>query len=88
MPGLERGFCLMIGDDSGSVAHLARLFSIAPDQSAAEGIHSRNYQDGTAPDGWMYCGPAGTGHSVKIVHNGARGFIGSEFGGHAEKQCG
>ena len=26
--------------------------------------------DGTAEEGYLYCGPSGAGHFVKMVHNG------------------
>ncbi|MCB2223780.1 MAG: decarboxylating 6-phosphogluconate dehydrogenase [Actinobacteria bacterium] len=68
--GLERGYSLMIGGDPGPVEHLGPIFSaIAPGRSAAPATPGRS-REGTAPDGYLHCGPAGAGHFVKMVHNG------------------
>jgi len=69
--GLERGFCLMIGGDKTAVQRLDPLFkTLAPGRSAAEPTPARTRTDGTAPDGYLHCGPSGAGHYVKMVHNG------------------
>ncbi|HTT53609.1 MAG TPA: decarboxylating 6-phosphogluconate dehydrogenase [Streptosporangiaceae bacterium] len=68
--GLERGFCLMIGGEDGPVERLDPIFqSIAPGKGTAEPTPGRT-QGGTAPEGYLHCGPAGSGHFVKMVHNG------------------
>ncbi|MEV0700583.1 phosphogluconate dehydrogenase (NAD(+)-dependent, decarboxylating) [Saccharopolyspora sp. NPDC050389] len=68
--GLERGYCLMIGGETEPVARLDPIFrTIAPGAGAAEPTPSRR-ADGTAPDGYLHCGPSGAGHFVKMVHNG------------------
>jgi 6-phosphogluconate dehydrogenase len=68
--GLERGFCLMIGGEDGPVERLDPIFkSIAPGTGTAEPTPGRT-RDGTAPQGYLHCGPAGAGHFVKMVHNG------------------
>jgi 6-phosphogluconate dehydrogenase len=68
--GLDRGYCLMIGGEKEPIEHLDPLFkSIAPGSGSAEPTPSRN-QDGTAPQGYLHCGPNGAGHFVKMVHNG------------------
>ena len=67
--GLERGYCLMIGGDRTSVAHLDPIFrTLAPsrDTDAPSGLTAGN----TASEGYLHCGPAGAGHFVKMVHNG------------------
>ncbi len=53
--GLENGYALMVGGDREAVAHVEPFLKVlAP-----------------APDkGWLHCGPAGSGHFVKMVHNG------------------
>ena len=53
--GLENGYTLMIGGDTEHASDAAPIFkALAP-----------------APDkGWLHCGPAGSGHFVKMVHNG------------------
>jgi 6-phosphogluconate dehydrogenase len=69
--GLERGYCLMIGGETDVVARLDPIFkTIAPGAGIAEPTPSRTRRDGTAPDGYLYCGPNGAGHFVKMVHNG------------------
>ena|SRR5579862_6869916 len=69
--GLERGYCLMIGGDDGPVERLDPIFrTIAPGRGSAEPTSGRTRKDGTAPDGYLHCGPAGSGHFVKMVHNG------------------
>ncbi|MFJ9843528.1 phosphogluconate dehydrogenase (NAD(+)-dependent, decarboxylating) [Kitasatospora sp. NPDC101155] len=69
--GLERGYCLMIGGEDEIVAHLDPIFkTIAPGKGSAEPTPSRTRTDGTAPLGYLHCGPNGAGHFVKMVHNG------------------
>ncbi len=69
--GLERGYCLMIGGEPGTVAHLDPIFkTIAPGEGSAEPTPGRSLSDSTAPHGYLHCGPNGAGHFVKMVHNG------------------
>jgi 6-phosphogluconate dehydrogenase len=69
--GLERGYCLMIGGEEAVVDRLDPVFkTIAPGMGSAEPTPGRTKQDGTAPDGYLRCGPNGAGHFVKMVHNG------------------
>jgi 6-phosphogluconate dehydrogenase len=69
--GLERGYCLMIGGETEVVDRLDPLFrTIAPGSGSAEPTPSRGDRAGTAPDGYLHCGPSGAGHFVKMVHNG------------------
>jgi 6-phosphogluconate dehydrogenase len=68
--GLERGYCLMIGGEDEHVHRLDPIFAtIAPGTGSAEPTPSRT-RDGTAPHGYLHCGPSGAGHFVKMVHNG------------------
>ena len=65
--GLERGFCLMIGGEPEVVARLEPLFAtLAP----GPGAGAARSGAGTAPLGYLHCGPTGAGHFVKMVHNG------------------
>jgi 6-phosphogluconate dehydrogenase len=69
--GLERGYCLMIGGEAEVVWRLDPIFkTIAPGEGSAEPTPSRTRTDGTAPQGYLHCGPSGAGHFVKMVHNG------------------
>jgi 6-phosphogluconate dehydrogenase len=69
--GLERGYCLMIGGETEVVTRLDPIFkTIAPGAGSAKPTPSRTWRDGTAPDGYLHCGPSGAGHFVKMVHNG------------------
>jgi 6-phosphogluconate dehydrogenase len=69
--GLDRGYCLMIGGEAEPVKHLDPIFkTIAPGESSAEPTPGRTRQGGTAPHGYLHCGPSGAGHFVKMVHNG------------------
>jgi 6-phosphogluconate dehydrogenase len=69
--GLERGYCIMIGGETGVVTRLEPIFkTIAPGAGSAEPTPSRTRRGGTAPDGYLHCGPSGAGHFVKMVHNG------------------
>jgi 6-phosphogluconate dehydrogenase len=69
--GLDRGYCLMIGGETDAVKRLDPIFkTIAPGKGSAEPTPSRGNRSGTAPDGYLHCGPNGAGHFVKMVHNG------------------
>ncbi|MEU6705944.1 phosphogluconate dehydrogenase (NAD(+)-dependent, decarboxylating) [Streptomyces wuyuanensis] len=69
--GLERGYCLMIGGEDEPVARLGPVFrTIAPGIGDAAPTPGRTRTDGTAPEGYLHCGPSGAGHFVKMVHNG------------------
>jgi 6-phosphogluconate dehydrogenase len=68
--GLDRGYCLMIGGENEAVERLDPIFlTIAPGKGSVEPTPSRT-RDGTAPQGYLHCGPSGAGHFVKMVHNG------------------
>ncbi|TIW94300.1 MAG: NADP-dependent phosphogluconate dehydrogenase, partial [Mesorhizobium sp.] len=67
--GLERGYCLMIGGPDSAVQHLDPVFAtLAPGADA--GGPAPGKDAGTAPFGYLHCGPSGAGHFVKMVHNG------------------
>lgn len=69
--GLDRGYCLMIGGEDAPVRHLDPIWrSIAPGPGDVEPTPGRTRTDGTAPHGYLHCGPSGAGHFVKMVHNG------------------
>ncbi len=69
--GLERGYCLMIGGERQIVDHLDPIFStLAPGLGNVERTAGRNGRDPRPERGYMYCGPVGSGHFVKMIHNG------------------
>jgi 6-phosphogluconate dehydrogenase len=69
--GLERGYCMMIGGPEAAVQHLDPLFkTLAPGRGSVDRTPGRERIGGTAEDGYLYCGPTGAGHFVKMVHNG------------------
>ena len=69
--GLERGYSLMIGGEAQVVARLDPLFrTIAPGVDRRSPTPGRDPSSGTAPEGYLHCGPSGAGHFVKMVHNG------------------
>lgn len=69
--GLERGYCMMIGGDREAVGHLDPIFeSLAPGLGTIEKTPHREGKDSRAERGYVYCGPSGAGHFVKMVHNG------------------
>ena len=69
--GLAGGYCLMIGGEPEIVSRLHPIFaSLAPGVTAAVPAPGRENSDSTAEQGFLYCGPHGAGHFVKMVHNG------------------
>jgi 6-phosphogluconate dehydrogenase len=69
--GLDRGYCLMIGGDKKVVDHLDPIFSaLAPGLGNIERTAGRDGRDPRPEQGYMYCGPSGAGHFVKMIHNG------------------
>jgi 6-phosphogluconate dehydrogenase len=69
--GRERGYCMMIGGETGVVKHLDPIFAtLAPGRGNIPRTPGRETTNGTAEDGYLHCGPNGAGHFVKMVHNG------------------
>ena len=69
--GLERGYCMMIGGETGAVARLDPVFAtLAPGRGDIPRTPGRNGRGGTSEQGYLHCGPSGAGHFVKMVHNG------------------
>ena len=69
--GLERGYCMMIGGPQEAVQYLDPIFrSLAPGIGDIPRTPGREKLGGTAELGYLYCGPSGSGHFVKMVHNG------------------
>jgi 6-phosphogluconate dehydrogenase len=69
--GLERGFCLMVGGDADVFEHLEPIFaSLAPGVGATSRTRGHDGDPSQAEQGYLHCGPVGSGHFVKMVHNG------------------
>lgn len=69
--GLERGYCMMIGGEAEVVKRLDPLFdSLAPGLGDIPRTKDRKSEDDRAERGYIHAGPAGSGHFVKMIHNG------------------
>ncbi|PZQ15059.1 MAG: decarboxylating 6-phosphogluconate dehydrogenase [Ancylobacter novellus] len=69
--GRERGYCLMIGGDKEAVEQLDPIFrTLAPGRGDIPETPKREGRDPRVLEGYMHCGPTGSGHFVKMVHNG------------------
>lgn len=69
--GVERGYCLMIGGPKDTVEYLDPIFkTFAPGKGDIEPTPGRTNLISTAEEGYLHCGPAGSGHFVKMIHNG------------------
>jgi 6-phosphogluconate dehydrogenase len=69
--GLERGYCLMIGGASEPVDRLDPIFrTLAPGIGDIERTPGREGDLDTMELGYVHCGPVGSGHFVKMIHNG------------------
>jgi 6-phosphogluconate dehydrogenase len=69
--GLERGFCLTVGGDADVFEHLEPIFaSLAPGVGATSRTRGHDGNPSPAEQGYLHCGPVGSGHFVKMVHNG------------------
>jgi 6-phosphogluconate dehydrogenase len=69
--GFRRGYCLMIGGEEAIAQRLQPVFSaLAPGVDAAPRATGRSGEVTGAEEGYLYCGPHGAGHFVKMVHNG------------------
>jgi 6-phosphogluconate dehydrogenase len=68
--GLDRGYCLMIGGEKEAVEHLDPIFAaLAPGTGDIPRTPGRGKRDPRVERGYLYCGPSGAGHFVKMVHN-------------------
>ncbi|MCX2561623.1 decarboxylating 6-phosphogluconate dehydrogenase [Acetobacter farinalis] len=71
--GLERGYCMMYGGAREAAEHIDPILAaLAPgigDIPRTPG-RDRDGVDRRAEEGYLYCGPAGSGHFVKMIHNG------------------
>src|SRR3979490_3057507 len=69
--GLELGYCMMIGGPKEAVQRLDPIFkTLAPGRGDIPRTPGREKIAGSAENGYIHCGPSGSGHFVKMVHNG------------------
>jgi len=69
--GLERGYCMMIGGDKAVVDRLDPIFAtLAPGAGDIPRTPGRQGRDPRIEQGYIHAGPIGTGHFVKMIHNG------------------
>lgn len=69
--GIERGYCLMIGASDEAFKATEPIFkTLAPGIGDIERTPGRDKIGGTSEQGYLHCGPPGSGHFVKMVHNG------------------
>src|SRR5207248_5433734 len=62
---------MMIGGEKEIVQRLDPIFAtLAPGLGNVPRTPGRDKVGGTAEEGYLYCGPSGAGHFVKMVHNG------------------
>jgi len=63
--GLERGYCLMIGGDTQAVQQVEPILAALAQPSGEAGATAS-----TASRGYLHVGSCGSGHFVKMIHNG------------------
>jgi 6-phosphogluconate dehydrogenase len=69
--GLERGYCLMVGGSDTAFDHIEPILkTIAPGIGEIERTPGRSGDLAPEEQGYLHTGPAGSGHFVKMVHNG------------------
>jgi 6-phosphogluconate dehydrogenase len=62
--GLEVGYCMMAGGDDEAIQRLAPILDVLAPPTSDDSRHA------IGDRGWHHFGPAGSGHYVKMVHNG------------------
>ena len=72
--GRERGYCMMIGGVDAAVERIDTILeALAPGRgelSITPKREGRKDIDARAEQGYLHCGPVGSGHFVKMIHNG------------------
>jgi 6-phosphogluconate dehydrogenase len=69
--GRERGYCMMIGGTKDAVDHLDPILAaLAPGAGTVEKTKRPKDADPRPVEGYLHAGPSGSGHFVKMVHNG------------------
>ena len=69
--GRERGYCMMIGGAKEAVDRLDPILNtLAPGAGSVDRTPRPEGADPRPEQGYLHCGPSGSGHFVKMVHNG------------------
>ncbi|KMY86148.1 6-phosphogluconate dehydrogenase, decarboxylating [Candidatus Paraburkholderia calva] len=69
--GLTHGYCMMIGGEEDVVRRIDPILAtLAPGRGDIPETPGREGRDARVENGYMHCGPVGSGHFVKMVHNG------------------
>ncbi|WP_226507302.1 phosphogluconate dehydrogenase (NAD(+)-dependent, decarboxylating) [Pseudomonas sp. MWU16-30317] len=69
--GLDRGFCMMIGAETAVFERLEPLFAtLAPGVGNIPRTLGLEGESNRAEHGYIHAGPVGSGHFVKMIHNG------------------
>jgi 6-phosphogluconate dehydrogenase len=69
--GLERGYCMMVGGETAAVERIDLILkTLAPGLGDIPRTKRPEGSDPRAELGYIHTGPAGSGHFVKMVHNG------------------
>ncbi len=69
--GAKRGYCLMVGGETDVVKRLDPIFAtLAPGIGDTPLTPGRGKGRSSAENGYLHCGPVGSGHFVKMIHNG------------------
>jgi len=69
--GLERGYCMMIGGETGTFEHIEPLLkTLAPGLGHIARTPNLTTANASAEHGYIHAGPVGSGHFVKMIHNG------------------
>lgn len=67
--GLERGYCLMIGSTDEAFQKIEPILrALSPGGSVPQKVGEKAVP--TEHEGYLHCGRTGSGHFVKMVHNG------------------
>jgi 6-phosphogluconate dehydrogenase len=69
--GLVRGYCMMIGGEKAAVDRLDPIFAaLAPGIGEIPATARPHGADPRPEHGYIHAGPVGSGHFVKMIHNG------------------
>jgi len=69
--GLERGYCMMIGGETKTFNHIEPLLkTLSPGLGDIPRTPKLTKANARAEHGYIHAGPVGSGHFVKMIHNG------------------